>query len=347
MTSVAILTCWPDDVSVGSGTAVGQRSLRDALSSAGFDVAALRTSRFATSWPGLAARRIAASRRPNLRPFAAVLGIDGEGWRYASKLGGRYVAVTKAVLADVLRYEPQRLGPLTIQADWERKSAERAAVVIAASAYAAERVRALYRIPAARIRVIPEAFDFAAWRAMLPRAERGPIVLAVGHLYRRKNYAALLEAWPLVRAARPDARLVIVGDGPERERLRPLASATPGMRLAGHIPRAELLALYAGATVFAHPSLQENFGISPLEAVASGLRVVAYAQEAVAENLAGLDGVHLTADLSPARLALLIVDALAAGTVAPARHEALAARLAPAAVGRRWRVLIDGLARSG
>ncbi|MGH7731156.1 MAG: glycosyltransferase family 4 protein [Candidatus Eiseniibacteriota bacterium] len=54
-------------------------------------------------------------------------------------------------------------------------------------------------------------------------AARPELVLAVGRLVEKKGFDDLLRAWPLVRAARPEARLVVVGDGPEHGRLTDLA----------------------------------------------------------------------------------------------------------------------------
>ena len=91
--------------------------------------------------------------------------------------------------------------------------------MIAASAYAAGRLAEGCAIPREKIRVIPEPFDFDRWAARLPSIEREPIVLAVGHAYPRKNLTTLLRAWPEVARQRPDARLVVVGHGPEQEKL--------------------------------------------------------------------------------------------------------------------------------
>jgi len=100
-----------------------------------------------------------------------------------------------------------------------------------------------------------------------------PVVLYVGRLAPEKNLLELLRAFSALRARRPDARLVLVGDGPmcnELKRLRPDAV------FAGTRRGEELAAHYASADIFLFPSLTETFGNVTLEAMASGLAVLAY-----------------------------------------------------------------------
>ncbi|QTF91175.1 glycosyltransferase, partial [Halomonas sp. BM-2019] len=83
-----------------------------------------------------------------------------------------------------------------------------------------------------------------------------------------------------LRGARPDARLVIVGDGPGR---RALESALPDAHFTGFIPAEDLARHYASADLFLFPSLSETWGNVLLEAMASGLAVVAFRHAAGAE----------------------------------------------------------------
>ncbi|MGF1664235.1 MAG: glycosyltransferase family 4 protein [Kineosporiaceae bacterium] len=171
-------------------------------------------------------------------------------------------------------------------------------------------------------RFAPAPADRAELRAALGVGD-APVVLAVSRLVRRKGVDALLSAWPGVRGAVPGARLVVVGDGPDRDRIARLAARAGGTRagvhLAGARPWAELPRWYAAADVFALPvrtrlgGLEpEAFGIAYLEAAAGGLPVVAGRSGGTGEAL--VDGVtgRLVAGRDAAAVAGAVVDFLSA-----------------------------------
>ncbi|MGB5064300.1 MAG: glycosyltransferase family 1 protein, partial [Candidatus Competibacter sp.] len=100
-----------------------------------------------------------------------------------------------------------------------------------------------------------------------------PVALYVGRLAAEKNLQLVLAAYRALRAIQPTTRLVLVGDGPLAVRLqaRHPEIVFPGMRIG-----ADLAAHYASADLFLFPSLTETFGNVTLEAMASGLAVVAF-----------------------------------------------------------------------
>jgi glycosyltransferase involved in cell wall biosynthesis len=100
-----------------------------------------------------------------------------------------------------------------------------------------------------------------------------PVLIYVGRLASEKNVPLALRAFEAVHAQRPDARLVVVGDGPQR---RSLQASHPQVHFVGLQRGSELAAHYASADVFLFPSLSETFGNVTLEAMASGLAVVAF-----------------------------------------------------------------------
>jgi glycosyltransferase involved in cell wall biosynthesis len=342
---LAVVTCWPPSVATGSGTAVAQHGLIDALARADADATLLATSSFASSWPGIVRRFLRnALLMPDLRDYRAVLGVDGEGWLWMRRHPNPpYIALAKAVLVDVIPFEGahwRRL--LRVQARWEASAARRARSVITASVYAADRLAQGYGVPRGKIQVVPEPFDFNCWRDRLPSADREPIVLAVGHAYPRKNYAALLRAWPCVARQRPDARLVMVGHGPEHGELQRLAADQPSVDLRGYVSFDELQVLYARARVFCHPSLQENFGIAVVEALASGLGVVVHQQPAVFETVDGVAGTWVADTRAPERLSQALLEALDGPPSWPDdRLNGLRSRLDPATVGRQVRAIVE------
>ena len=92
----------------------------------------------------------------------------------------------------------------------------------------------------------------------------------------------VLRAFASLRARQPSVKLVLVGDGPLRSEL---ARAFPDTVFAGMRTGEELATYYASGDVFLFPSLTETFGNVTLEAMASGLAVVAYNYAAAAEHI--------------------------------------------------------------
>jgi phosphatidylinositol alpha-1,6-mannosyltransferase len=113
----------------------------------------------------------------------------------------------------------------------------------------------------------------------------GPVLLSVSRLVARKGQDTLIRAVPSILARVPDARVLIVGDGPDGSRLRGLVAALGvggNVEFAGSVPWTELPGHYAAADVFAMPCRTrgsgldvEGLGIVFLEASASGLPVIA------------------------------------------------------------------------
>lgn len=102
-----------------------------------------------------------------------------------------------------------------------------------------------------------------------------PTVLYVGRFDPRNGLPSLIEAFRLLRAEGRDARLVVVGDGPERDRYRALAGGDPNVHFAGRVPDG-LPGYYAGCTVYACPTVLGSFGITLLEAMACGAPITCY-----------------------------------------------------------------------
>lgn len=100
-----------------------------------------------------------------------------------------------------------------------------------------------------------------------------PVALCVGRIAAEKNLQLALAAYQTLRELRPTARLVLVGDGPMTARLR---TRHPDVVFPGMRTGADLAAHYASADFFLFPSLTETFGNVTLEAMASGLAVVAF-----------------------------------------------------------------------
>jgi phosphatidylinositol alpha-1,6-mannosyltransferase len=159
-----------------------------------------------------------------------------------------------------------------------------------------------------------------------------PLVACVSRLVARKGQDVLLEAWPHVARAHPDAWLAIVGSGPRGARLRATAAGLDRVVLPGGVSWADLPAAYAAADVFVMPCRTrlagtdvEGLGIVYLEAQACGVPVIAGrsggAPEAVRDGQTGLtvDGTD-AADVARAVRALLADPAGARGMGAAGRR---------------------------
>jgi len=137
-------------------------------------------------------------------------------------------------------------------------------------------------LPADRVEVLPKGIDVAAVDAIAPcglRRELGlsaeaRIVCTVGRLVPDKGQVYLVRA--LAAAGRPDVHLVMVGGGPEEQRLRDEATAC-GVAERVHLlgPRSDAVAVMKSAVLFCLPSLEEGRPITLLEAMASRLPIVA------------------------------------------------------------------------
>jgi glycosyltransferase involved in cell wall biosynthesis len=128
---------------------------------------------------------------------------------------------------------------------------------------------------ATSVRRFANTIDVAAWTVRAQSLERNRadddiLVLSVARLVPDKGIDDLVRA--LAEAGDARLRLVVAGDGPEREALVQLA-AELGVRLTilGHVAEAELAQLYVDADVFALLSRHEPWGVAVNEAAASGL----------------------------------------------------------------------------
>ena len=161
-----------------------------------------------------------------------------------------------------------------------RHAARRADLIIAVSRFTARQVSDLLHVEPSRIRVVPHGVH-APPLAQQPREK---LVLFVGALQTRKNLVRLIEAftalpedWRLVLAGAPSG----FGAAAILERVQ--LGESPRVEVTGYLPAPKLEQLYARASIFAFPSLDEGFGIPVLEAMARGLPVITSNSSALPE----------------------------------------------------------------
>jgi glycosyltransferase involved in cell wall biosynthesis len=146
-----------------------------------------------------------------------------------------------------------------------------------------------------------------------PDARTGKTLMFVGRLAAVKGVLVLLDALVKARTAHPDLRLVLVGDGPERPRIVARV-AELGLQacveFAGYRTQDEVANLLAGADAFVLPSFAEGVPVVLMEAMASGLPVIATRVAGVPELVTDGETGLLVPPGDTASLARAIVDLL-------------------------------------
>jgi phosphatidylinositol alpha-mannosyltransferase len=189
--------------------------------------------------------------------------------------------------------------------------------------------------------IVPNGIDVDEFRAPRPRPAALVTdrlhVLYVGRLEPRKGVDTLIRAMATVQRRLPQARLLVVGDGPDREALMALArKLAVDVAFAGRVDDDVLPAYFQGSEVVCSPALGgESFGIVLLEAMACGVPIVA-------SRIEGYVGLAGPADCGPLvppgdapALAAALLPLLADATI----RRAVGARGAAAARQYDWQGL--------
>ncbi|MBN1207361.1 MAG: glycosyltransferase family 4 protein [Myxococcaceae bacterium] len=179
----------------------------------------------------------------------------------------------------------------------------------------------------------------------------GPLVTYSGRLSLEKGVEVLLEAWAFLVRQRPDATLVLLGQGPEEARLHQQV-ARLGLGRSVHLPGAvpDVASWLRASDAFALPSRTEGLPVALLEAMACALPSVATRVGGTPEVLE--EGVHgrLVPPEAPSALAEALLEALEPSTGSrwgAAARERAAGRFSLDAVADRLLRLYDGLPHGG
>jgi len=207
------------------------------------------------------------------------------------------------------------------------------------------------RLAPREITVIPNAVGTlpttSATKARALREEllgdfAGPLLLSVGRLVPAKGLLHLVAAFDQVRRRHPAARLVVAGDGPQRQELEDEIGARGldgAVRLLGF--RTDVPALLSASDVFVSASVSEGSPVAVLEAMAHGLPVVATGVGDVPTVVAPAGGLVVPAG-SPDTLAAAIVDVLHAPDAMRAMGRSAASYVAEHHSAEHWAdVVVD------
>ena len=232
------------------------------------------------------------------------------------------VGATVATVHDIQRM----LGRLRLGA--MRRAAGRLDAAACVSEAARGDLVARVGIAPEKVRVIPNGIDPARFEGPFDRDETRRslgvdkdafLVLSLGRLRPEKGHDVALRAMTLAAREEPRARLVVVGDGPQRARLERLASRLGlGARAVFAGQREDVPAILSAANCMVAPSRYEGFGLAAAEAMAAGLPVIAsdvYALPELIED--GVSGMLVPPE-EPGELAKAVLRALRDGGLARA-----------------------------
>lgn len=208
------------------------------------------------------------------------------------------------------------------------------------------RIRVVHNgVPGHEIAAAVEATSRPEVRRRLGLPEGAAVVLTVAALRPGKGIGTAIEGFAEVRKRRPDARFLVVGDGPLRADLERRGTDVGGVRFLGY--RSDVVPFLAAADLFVLASRDDAFPTAVLEAMAAGVPVVGSRSggipEIVDEGRTGL----LVPPGEPAALgeavAALLDDEVRRETMAAAARERVAARFSR----QRWLEALVDLYREG
>jgi glycosyltransferase involved in cell wall biosynthesis len=201
---------------------------------------------------------------------------------------------------------------------WDVVSSLRVDALVANSRFTARRIRRFWR---RRACVVHPPVEVGRFRWDRPRSDT---YVSVCRLVPNKRVDLVVEAF-----RRTGLPLVVIGDGPERQRLEALAAGCRQIRFLGRLAAPELSRWLEECRAYVYAGL-EDFGIAPVEAMAAGAPVIAYGNGGILDSVRCLQAEPLSAECANSPTGLLFPVQSAASLAAALEHFETA---------RRWRDL--------
>lgn len=128
------------------------------------------------------------------------------------------------------------------------------------------------------VNIVPNGIDLSKYKPKPASKTKTPTIFYVGRLEKRKGIKYLLKAFGELQNRIPEAKLVVGGDGPDRQMLEDYASdlGLSNVNFLGYVSEEDKISYLQSSTVFCSPALHgESFGIVLLEALACGTAIIA------------------------------------------------------------------------
>ena len=180
---------------------------------------------------------------------------------------------------------------------WDYRTAAGVDCFVANSKFIARRIKKVYGREADVIYPPVDVSNFGL------RQDKDSFYLAASRLVPYKRMDLIVEAF----AAMPDKRLVVIGDGPERDKLK--EKAAPNIELMGYQPFDVLKDMMQRARAFVFAA-EEDFGITPVEAQACGTPVIALGRGGAMETVRALGEAQPTGLFFPEQTVAALVEAV-------------------------------------
>jgi glycosyltransferase involved in cell wall biosynthesis len=214
--------------------------------------------------------------------------------RYAWDLQDQYLQeanLNKGIKGHVVRYLLKRLR------EWDLKTAKNVQHFIANSNYIAARIQNCYQRDSEVIYPPVETSDIT------PASEKQDYYLTASRLVPYKRVDLIVDSFNRM----PDKKLVVIGAGPEFEKIKAIAG--DNITLLGEQPRPVLVKHMQEAKAFIFAA-EEDFGITPVEAQAAGTPIIAFGKGGALETVIGHDSPHPTGLFFPDQTQESLINAV-------------------------------------